>query len=121
MFQEIALLHPCIIFSKNFILLLIDKVTTGKWSFALFIWNVALFVVVATSYLTGLEFETTLHVLDTSDITQYFDHDKSSSISWLIKGKSRDLQKLLKYFNGTTTSSSNVPPLSGVFPINFVL
>ena len=30
---------------------------------------------------------------------QSFDRNKSISISLLIKGKSRDLQKLLKYFN----------------------
>ena len=79
-----------------------------------------LLVVVATSYLNGLVFGTALDVLDTSDITQYLDHDKSSSISQLIKGKSRDLQKLLKYFNGTTTSASNLPPSPGAVPINFV-
>ena len=43
----------------------------------------------------GLElgFPTTAAVLDISDIIQYLDHDKSSSISQLIKWKSRD-QKL---------------------------
>ena len=40
-------------------------------------------------------FAGTVGVLDISDIIQYLDHDKSSSISQLIKGKSRDLQKLL--------------------------
>ena len=47
-------------------------------------------------------------VLDISDITQFFYHDKSSSIFQLLKGKSRDLQKLLKYFNGITTSAFNL-------------
>ena len=42
-------------------------------------------------------------VLDISKIIQFLDNDKSSSISQLIKGKSRALQKLLKYFNGTTS------------------
>ena len=32
-----------------------------------------------------------------------FDHDKSSSLSQLIKEKLRNLQKLLKYINGTIT------------------
>ena len=41
LFQEIVLLNPCFIFSKNLILSLIDKVTTGAWSLVLFIWNVA--------------------------------------------------------------------------------
>ena len=37
-----------------------------------------------------------LEVLYTSDIIHSFNHDKSSSISQLINGKSRYLQKLLK-------------------------
>ena len=48
--------------------------------------------------------DTLLKLLSSSDNTQHFDHDKLSSISQLIKDKSRDLQKLLKYFNGITTS-----------------
>ena len=39
----------------------------------------------------GLVFGTALYVLDISVITQYFDLNKSSTISWLIEGKSRDL------------------------------
>ena len=54
-----------------------------------------------------------LHIL----LTQ----DKSISISQLISGKSRDLQKLVKYFNGTATSAFNVLLLFGVLPINFFL
>ena len=60
-------------------------------------------------------------VLYFSDFTQFFNHDKSSSISLLIKGKSKDLQKLLKYSNETTTSAFNVLLLICVFPIIFVL
>ena len=55
-----------------------------------------------------------------SNITQYLDLDKTSYISQLIKGKSRD-QKLLNYFDRTTTSASNLLPLFGVLSINFVL
>ena len=47
------------------------------------------------------------------------DHDKSCSISQLIKGKLRDLQKLLKYFNGAKTSLSNALLLIGTHPILF--
>ena len=50
-------------------------------------------------------------------ILQFLSHLKSSSISQLINGKSRDLQKLLKYFRGTTTSSFILLALSGVLPI----
>ena len=60
-------------------------------------------------------------VIDNSNFIHSFDHDKSSSTSELINGKSKNLQKLLKYFNGTTNSMSNVLLLSGVLPIIFVL
>ena len=63
----------------------------------------------------------TLGVNNISKVVQFFDHDKSSSISKLIEVRSRDLQKLLKYFNGTTTSVSDVLLLAGVLPIIFVL
>ena len=44
-------------------------------------------------------------VMSSSSInTQFLVHFKSISISHLISGKSRDIQKLLKYFNGTTGS-----------------
>ena len=52
---------------------------------------------------TGLgRLATTAAVLHISEIIHSFEYDESSSISQLIKGKSRNLQKLLKYFNGTT-------------------
>ena len=39
----------------------------------------------------------------------------------LIKSKSRDLQKLLKYFNEATISVSNVLLSAGALPIIYVL
>ena len=42
-------------------------------------------------------------------------------ISQLIKGISRVLQKLLKYFNGITILRSFVLKLAGVFPVIFTL
>ena len=42
--------------------------------------------------------------LSSSINTQFLDHFKSSCISHFIKGKSRDLQKLLKYFYGIANS-----------------
>ena len=42
-------------------------------------------------------------------------------ISQLINGISRVCQKLLKYFNGTTTSTSFVLLSAGVFPVVFIL
>ena len=105
------------------ILSFIDKVTTGAWSIALFIWNIAEVICVSAAARTGglaLELAVTAGALDISDITQYLDHDKSSSISQLINGKLTDLQKLLKYFNGKTTSAFNQFSLSGVLPIIYI-
>ena len=63
-----------------------------------------------------------LNIPDISDITQYFDKVKSSSISQLIKSKPRDLQELLKYLSRITTSASSLLLLLDVLPINnFVL
>ena len=45
----------------------------------------------------------------------------ANQYSHLINGKSRDLQKLLKYFNGTTNFAFNLFALSGMLHINFVL
>ena len=90
---------------------LIDKVTTGTQSFALFIWNVTTFACIAdTSWTGGLAsgFPVILDFINIWDIIHSSDYDKSSFISQLINGKWRDLQKLLKYFNGTATSASNV-------------
>ena len=53
-------------------------------------------------------------------IHRVMDNDKLSSISQLIKGKSRDLRKLLKYFNGTNIlmkhSASNLLLSVGTLP-----
>ena len=53
-------------------------------------------------------------------MTQFADQFKISSTSQLIKGISRVLQKLLKYFNGTIISTLIIP-LSLVWPVIFVL
>ena len=83
----------------------------------LFIWNIAPVVNVSS---TGLALSTS-GVLDISDITRFFDHVKSSSISQLIKDKLRNLQTVPKCFNGTTTSAFNQLLLFDVLPINLVL
>ena len=44
MFQEIVPLNPCFIITKNLMLSLIDKETTGTKNLALFIWNIAPFM-----------------------------------------------------------------------------
>ena len=55
----------------------------------------------------GLSLPTAV-VFDISDIAQFFEHGKSSSVSQLSKDKPRDLQKLLKYFRGTLTVLSGI-------------
>ena len=40
-----------------------------------------------------------------SDNTQSFVHDESGSISQFINGKSRDLQKILRYLDGIANST----------------
>ena len=66
---------------------LIDEVTTGKQRLVLVIIKL-----------------TPIMWSSSSINTQCFGHLKSSSNLQLINGKSRDLQKLLKYFNGTISS-----------------
>ena len=53
--------------------------------------------------------------------TQVDDHDRIRIISHLIKGISRVLQKLLKYFNATAILTSFVLATSGGFPVIFTL
>ena len=70
--------------------------------------NVALCVSVAlTAWTGGLLFglAATATVIDISEIINIVSHEKLHYILQLIKRKSRDLQKLLKYFNETTASA----------------
>ena len=63
----------------------------------------------------------TLGIIDILDIIHSYDHSKFSSfISQLINSKSWNLQKLIKYSDGKTTSAANISLSSGVLPINFV-
>ena len=54
-------------------------------------------------------------------ITQVDDHVKKRLTSQLIKGISRVLQKLLKYFNGIIILTSFILPPAGAFSIIFTL
>ena len=84
----------------------------------LFIWNNALVIDAAATRLSP----DIAAVSDIPYIIQFIDYLKSSSVSQTIKGKSIDLQKLFKYYNGTTTSVPNVLLLSYVvLPIIFAL
>ena len=55
------------------------------------------------------------------EITQFSDQVKMRLLSQLIKGISRVLQKLLKYFNGTAILTSSVLPSAGGFPVIIIL
>ena len=55
------------------------------------------------------------------EIIKVNDHVKIRLTSQLINGISRDLQKLLKYFNGTIILISFVLPPARVLPIIFNL
>ena len=54
-------------------------------------------------------------------VTQVDDYVKIRLTSQLIKGISRVLQNLLKYFHGAIISTSVVLPSVGVFPVIFTL
>ena len=80
----------------------------------LFFWNVG---TLAAS--TGLT-PATSGIFNNLEVTQFIEHVKSRSISHWLKEKSRNPQKLLKYFNGTT-SAYNVLSSAGVLSIIFAL
>ena len=71
--------------------------------------------------IAGLAKAAAISLFDISDVIQFPYHDKLNVILQLIKNKSKDLQKLLKYFNLTTTFVSDVLFSSCVLSIIFVL
>ena len=59
--------------------------------------------------------------LPATDKTQYFDHLSFNSTLQLIGGISRELQKILKYFNGTEIVAYfiiSLSPSAIIFPNN---
>ena len=107
LFQEIVLLNPCVKFSKKLMFSFVDKVTT-KFS--------SINLKCCSSCFCCCHLELFLIF----QIYNFFVRGKSSSISLLIKDKSRDFQKLMRCFNGTTASVSNVLS-AGVLYFIFVL
>ena len=101
MFQLTTLLKPDYSCFNNSALSFVDKVTTGTNNFVSGISN----------------FASPVELL----LTQVDDHVKIKLTSQLIKDISRDLQKLLKNFNGTIISTSFSLPPAGVLPVIFVL
>ena len=60
-------------------------------------------------------------ILVKSVITQFTDQVSCRLIPQLIKGISRVLQTLLRYFNGTNISTSFVLPARGLLPVILAL
>ena len=88
------------------------KVTTGTYNFVSLIVKVTL-----------LELAFVLST-PAADKTQYFVHLSFNSTLQLINGVSRDLQKLLKYFNGTAIIAfpkTPFAPSATVFSNNLAL
>ena len=104
----IDLLNPDFDCSKKLLLSFVDKVTTEVYNFMSFVLNVAFVEASILSLAStggsalGLTFLTLCVVISVK--TQFLDQGKIKDPSQLIKGMSRLLQKLLKYFSGTTIS-----------------
>ena len=93
-----------------------DKVTTGTFNFESVILNAA----PDGAKIAGLLPSASLVAISAK--TQFFDKVKISSNSQLISGIFKLLQRLLKCFNGITTSAFvNESLSSGVFPTIFIL
>ena len=82
-------------------------------SMSYYFWDIASAVNIDSA---GL-YRPTAAVLDMSDIIQFL----TTKNQVLFQGKSRDIQKLLKYFNGLTTFGFNLLLSASVLPIIFVL
>ena len=90
LFQYIALLNLCFRFSNNLILSFIDKVTT--WFTKILMLIIMTFTPITLIWWCSISTQSVLH-------------DKWSCTLQFIKGKSRDLQKFLKYLSGIVTST----------------
>ena len=89
------------------LLLFVDTAIIGSKNLALFVRNVDAVADVARTYWKGETasgLTAVSGVLDILDVTQLLDHYKARSTSQLIRGKSKDLQALLRYFIRATTS-----------------
>ena len=92
-----VLLNPDFNCSERFLSFSVDKVATGTYNFVSVIWT--------SNSVSGLFAAVILAK------AQFLDQVKINSISQLINGVFKVLQKLLKCFNGTATSASFLPTL----------
>ena len=100
----IVLLNPALNCSKYLYSFPVDKVTTGTYNFVSVIWNVAFVGLSIAATVGSASGSVSLVALLVN--TQFSDYVKIRFISQLINGMFSALQKLLKCFNGTTTSTS---------------
>ena len=96
--------------SKSFLSFLADKLTTGTYNLQSVILKTA-FIGLLVPATAG---SASLVILLVN--TQFSDQVRVKDTSQLINGMSSVLQKLLKYFNGTTISTSS---FSTLLPSNF--
>ena len=94
-FSSSVLLNPDFNCSKSYLSISVDKVTIGTYNFVAIIWN---------SNLVGRLFAGAI-----SAEAPFLDLVKIISISQLISGIFKVLQKLLKCFSGIATSVSFLP------------
>ena len=102
LFHIISLLNPDFKLVNNLVLSSLDKVTTGTYNLQSFIASVA--PVGALSLLPA-----PVSLCSKLVITQFLFHFNCKDTSQLIKGIFNCLQKLLRYFNGISNSTSCVP------------
>ena len=105
LFHIISLLNPDFRLVSNLVSSSLDKVTTGTYNLQLFIARVT--PVGALSLTTGGPASTCL--CSKLVITQFLFHFNSKDTSQLINGIFNALQKLPRYFNGISNSTSCVP------------
>ena len=108
----IVFLNPDFNCSKSFLSFSVDKVTTGKYNFVPVIWNFN--PVGATTAGGSLLFPEALTFISAK--AQFLEQVKINSISQLVNGIFKVLQKLLKCFNGATISVSFLPTLPASQP-----
>ena len=100
LFHLIVLLIPVFNCSKNLLSSSVDKVTTSTYNFISFIWNIHFYELLTSG---NWGFSSVSHNYQTSCvITQFSNPVHVKDTSQLINGIFNVLQRLLKFFNGTT-------------------
>ena len=110
----IVLFNPVFNCSKSLLSFSADKVPTATYNLQSVILKTTFFGLLIAD--TGGSASRSASLVALLVNTQFSDHVKVKDTSQLINGMSSVLQKLLKYFNGTTNSTSS---FSALLPSNF--